>query len=129
MVVNQLAIYTQNDKGNVYNILKILGDNKINILSLNLADTEDFGILRLITEDNPKAQKVLTDYGYMTTLTDLLAIDVKNEPGDLEKILKKLADNKINIEYIYSYTKDGTTSILVKTDDLEATRKVLEEQK
>ena len=52
MVINQLAIYTQNDKGNVYNILKILGDNNINILSLNLADTEDFGILRLITNDN-----------------------------------------------------------------------------
>lgn len=126
MIVNQLAIYTQNDKGNVYNILKILGENKINIESLNLADTEDFGILRLITEDNPKAQKVLTDAGYMTILTDLLSIKVKNEPGDLEKILKKLADDKMNIEYIYSYSKDGTTYILIKTDDLEKTKKILE---
>ena len=126
MIVNQLAIYTQNDKGNVYNILKILGDKKINIVSLFLADTEDFGILRLITEDNKAAQKALTDEGYMTTLTDLLSIMVKNEPGDLEKILKKLADAKVNIEYIYSYSKDGYTYILIKTDDLEATRKVLE---
>lgn len=126
MVINQLAIYTQNDKGNVYNILKILGDNNINILSLNLADTEDFGILRLITEDNKKAQNVLVASGYMTTLTDLLSISVKNEPGDLEKILKKLADNKINIEYIYSYSNNGTTYILVKTDNLDITKQILE---
>ena len=59
MIVNQLAIYTQNDKGNVHNILRILGEHKINILSLFLADTEDFGILRLVTEDNKKAQDVL----------------------------------------------------------------------
>ena len=88
MIVNQLAIYTQNDKGNVHNILRILGEHKINILSLFLADTEDFGILRLVTEDNKKAQDVLTQEGYMTVLTDLLSITVKNEPGDLEKILK-----------------------------------------
>lgn len=125
MVVNQLAIYTQNDKGNVYNILKILGDKKINIVSLNLADTEDFGILRLITEDNKKAQEALIENGYMTTLTDLLSIKVKNEPGDLEKILKKIADAKVNIEYIYSYSKDGFTYILIKTDDLLATEKLL----
>lgn len=125
MVVNQLAIYTQNDKGNVYNILKILGDNLINIESLNLADTEDFGILRLVTNDNKKAEKVLVEAGYMTTLTDLFSISVKNEPGDLEKVLKKLADQKINIEYIYSYSKDGMTYILVKTDDIEKTKKVL----
>ena len=125
MVVNQLAIYTQNDKGNVYNILKILGDNLINIESLNLADTEDFGILRLVTNDNKKAEKVLVEAGYLTTLTDLFSISVKNEPGDLEKVLKKLADQKINIEYIYSYSKDGMTYILVKTDDIEKTKKVL----
>ena len=125
MIVNQLAIYTQNDKGNVYNILKILGDNNINIISLTLADTEDFGILRLITDDNKKAQNVLVDAGYMTTLTDLVSISVKNEPGDLEKVLKKLADNKVDIEYIYSYSKDGMTYILIKTDNLEDTLKIL----
>ena len=61
----------------------------------------------------------------MTVLTDLLSITVKNEPGDLEKILKKLADNQINIEYMYSYTKDGNTNILIKTDDLETTENSL----
>ena len=61
----------------------------------------------------------------MTALTDLLSITVKNEPGDLEKILKKLADNQINIEYMYSYTKDGKTNILIKTDDLETTENAL----
>ena len=87
--------------------------------------SEDFGILRLVTEDNKKAQDVLIQEGYMTALTDLLSITVKNEPGDLEKILKKLADNQINIEYMYSYTKDGKTNILIKTDDLETTENAL----
>ena len=111
MIVNQLAIYTQNDKGNVHNILRILGEHKINILSLFLADTEDFGILRLVTEDNKKAQDVLTQEGYMTVLTDLLSITVKNEPGDLEKILKKLADNQINIEYFQRFDHNETDKI------------------
>lgn len=118
MITNQLAVYIQNTSGNVYNVLKILKDNNINIECLNLADTQDFGILRMITDNNELAKNLLTEAGFMANLTDLLSITVKNEPGDLEKVLKRFAENKIDIEYIYSFSKEDTTYILIKTDNI-----------
>ncbi len=118
MITNQLAVYIQNTSGNVHNVLKILKDNNINIECLNLADTLDFGILRMITDNNELAKNILTEAGFMANLTDLLSITVKNEPGDLEKVLKRFAENKIDIEYIYSFSKGDTTYILIKTDNL-----------
>lgn len=118
MITNQLAVYIQNTSGNVHNVLKILKDNNINIECLNLADTLDFGILRMITDNNELAKNILTEAGFMANLTDLLSITVKNEPGDLEKVLKRFAENKIDIEYLYSFSKGDTTYILIKTDNL-----------
>jgi len=118
MITNQLAVYIQNTSGNVHSVLKILKDNNINIECLNLADTLDFGILRMITDNNELAKNILTEAGFMANLTDLLSITVKNEPGDLEKVLKRFAENKIDIEYLYSFSKGDTTYILIKTDNL-----------
>lgn len=125
MIINQLAVYTPNTTGNVYKVLKILGDNSINIECLNIADTLEFGILRMITDDNQKALKLLTDNGFMANTCDLVSVKVKNEPGDLEKVLKKFSDKKIDIEYIYSYSKDDETSILIKTDNLEEAKELI----
>lgn len=125
MIINQLAVYTPNTTGNVYNVLKILGDNSINIECLNIADTAEFGILRMITDNNQKALELLTKNGFMANTCDLVSIKVKNEPGDLEKVLKKFSDKAIDIEYIYSFSKDGVTQILIKTDDLNEAKSIL----
>ena len=125
MIVNQLAVYTPNTTGNVYNVLKILGDNNINIECLNIADTAEFGILRMITDNNQKALELLTNNNFMANTCDLLSIKVKNEPGDLEKVLKKFSDKKIDLEYIYSFSKDGITQILIKTDNLEEAKALI----
>lgn len=125
MITNQLAVYIQNTSGNVHNVLKILKDNNINIECLNLADTLDFGILRMITDNNELAKNILTEAGFMANITDLLSITVKNEPGDLEKVLKRFAENKIDIEYIYSFSKGDTTYILIKTDNLDEAKALI----
>lgn len=125
MITNQLAVYIQNTSGNVHNVLKILKDNNINIECLNLADTLDFGILRMITDNNELAKNILTEAGFMANITDLLSITVKNEPGDLEKVLKRFAENKIDIEYIYSFSKGETTYILIKTDNLDEAKALI----
>ena len=125
MITNQLAVYIQNTSGNVHNVLKILKDNNINIECLNLADTLDFGILRMITDNNELAKHILTEAGFMANITDLLSITVKNEPGDLEKVLKRFAENKIDIEYIYSFSKGETTYILIKTDNLDEAKALI----
>ena len=126
MIINQLAVYTPNTTGNVYNVLKILGDNNINIECLNIADTLEFGILRMITDNNQKALELLTNNGFMANTCDLVSIKVKNEPGDLEKVLKKFSDKKIDLEYIYSFSKDGITQILIKTNNLDEAKALVE---
>ena len=126
MIINQLAVYTPNTTGNVYNVLKILGDNNINIECLNIADTLEFGILRMITDNNQKALELLTNNGFMANTCDLVSIKVKNEQGDLEKVLKKFSDKKIDLEYIYSFSKDGITQILIKTNNLDEAKALVE---
>ena len=126
MIINQLAVYSQNDVGKLLPIVKTLGDNGINIESLNIADTSEYGIVRMLTSDNEKAQKILAKNGFLSTITSLVGVEVKNEAGDLSKVLEKLAKNNIDIEYVYSYSKDtGTALILIKTDKIKEAEELL----
>ena len=126
MIINQLAVYSQNDVGKLLPIVKTLGDNGINIECLNIADTTEYGIVRMLTSDNEKAQKILTKNGFLSTITSLVGVEVKNEAGDLSKVLEKLAKNGIDIEYVYSYSKDkGTALILIKTDKIKEAEELL----
>ncbi len=126
MIINQLAVYSQNDVGKLLPIVKTLGDNGINIESLNIADTSEYGIVRMLTSDNEKAQKILAKNGFLSTITSLVGVEVKNEAGDLSKVLEKLASNNIDIEYVYSYSKDtGTALILIKTDKIKEAEELL----
>ena len=126
MIINQLAVYSQNDVGKLLPIVKTLGDNGINIESLNIADTTEYGIVRMLTSDNEKAQKILAKNGFLSTITSLVGVEVKNEAGDLSKVLDKLASNNIDIEYVYSYSKDtGTALILIKTDKIKEAEELL----
>ena len=116
MIINQLAVYSQNDVGKLFPIIETLGKNNINIESLNIADTAEYGIVRMITSDNEKAQKALKDAGFISTISSLVGVLVDDKAGELTKVLKKLAENKIDIEYIYSFSrKDGKALILLKT--------------
>ena len=126
MIINQLAVYSQNDVGKLLPIVKTLGDNGINIECLNIADTTEYGIVRMLTSDNEKAQKILAKNGFLSTITSLVGVEVSNEPGDLSKVLDKLAKNNIDIEYVYSYSKDkGTALILIKTDKIKEAEELL----
>ena len=126
MIINQLAVYSQNDVGKLLQIVKTLGENGINIESLNIADTAEYGIVRMLTSDNEKAQKILSNKGFLSTITSLVGVEVKNEAGDLAKVLDKLAKNDIDIEYVYSYSKDtGKALILIKTDKVKEAEELL----
>ncbi len=126
MIINQLAVYSQNDVGKLLPIVKTLGDAGINIESLNIADTTEYGIVRMLTSDNEKAQKILSSKGFLSTLTSLVGVEVQNEAGDLAKVLDKLAQNNIDIEYVYSYSKDsGKALILIKTEKIKEAEELL----
>ena len=126
MIINQLAVYSQNEVGKLLPIIKTLGMNGINIESLNIADTPEYGIVRMLTSDNEKAQKILSEKGFISTITSLVGVEVRDEAGELSKTLETLALNGIDIEYIYSYSrKDGKALILIKTDKIKEAEDLL----
>lgn len=126
MLVNQVAVFLENAKGRISDLCQTLANADINVLSMVIADTSDFGIVRTITSDNVKAEKVLKEAGFAAARSDLLGIEIEDKPGRLAQILAELNNNNIDIEYLYSYiTKMGTALIMVKVGDIPYAEKVL----
>lgn len=127
MNIKQISIFLENKKGRLANVTKFLADNNINIRALSLADTKDFGVLRLIVDNYEKAIKLLKDNGFIAQLTDVIAIEVEDKPGGLYKVLKVIEDNNINIEYIYATVEKNKDSAIVifRVDDNEKTFQIL----
>jgi hypothetical protein len=129
MLVNQIAVFLENSKGKISDLCKILSTSGINIISMSIADSNDYGILRAITNDNILAVKVLKEAGFTVARSDLLGVEVEDKPGTLELVLAELDENDINIEYLYSYTtKVGTALIIVKVKDVDFATKVLQKK-
>ncbi len=106
--------------------LKILKNAGVNISALSVADTSEFGLLRLIVDDPDKAKKAMKEAGYTSSLNDVLDVDLKQEIGFLSDIIEKISAAGINIEYMYaSSSSSSQASIIIKTDDLEKTAEVI----
>ncbi|MGA1867165.1 MAG: ACT domain-containing protein [bacterium] len=105
MKVEQISIFLENKSGRLAEVTQILGDKGINIRALSLADTTDFGILRLIVNDPEKAKKVLNESGFTVCKTELIAVEVEDKPGGLARILKVLNKDAINVEYMYAFVE------------------------
>ncbi len=127
MLINQIAVFLENKEGQARQVAKILGENGVNMLTVTIADTENFGILRCITSDNALAERVLKSYGFNVVSNDLIGFRVENEPGKLEKVLDILDQNSINIGYMYSFSsgEEQKALILIKVSDNEKTLKIL----
>lgn len=102
MSVKQLSIFAENRPGRLSKITKLLADNGINIRAMSVADTKDFGILRLIVNDADKALEVLREGGCTVTVTDVLAIQIPDKPGGLAAAMQTLYENNVSVEYMYS---------------------------
>ena len=119
MLVNQIAVFLENRKGRLHALLGALSDAGVNVESLNIADTKDFGIVRLVTDDNDKAESALAAAGFTTARGNLVGIEVLDKPGSLTATLGKLSEEGVNLEYVYSYSRSGGKAlILFKTDDV-----------
>jgi hypothetical protein len=105
MKLQQLSVFLENRPGRLGAPCKVLADKGIDILTLSLADTEQFGIMRLIVGDWQRAKKALEFNGWIVNLTEVLAVEVDDEPGGLAKILSILEGENLNIEYMYAFTK------------------------
>ena len=103
MSLKQLTVFVENKQGTLVSITDTLAKNDVNIRALSIADTQDFGILRLIVNDNDTAVKTLSDAGYLIKITDVVGVKIGDAPGKLSAALKVLDENKINMEYLYAF--------------------------
>ena len=105
MKVKQISVFLENKSGRLEEVTKILADNSVDIRALSLADTRDFGILRMIVNDYPKAHGLLKDAGFTVRETDVVAAEVPDRPGGLAGILKSLSEKNISVEYMYAFVE------------------------
>lgn len=119
MTSKQISVFIENRTGRLGDILDVLKGKGVNILSLSVADTAEYGILRLIT-DNPQTGKdALSAAGFSSMLTDVFLLKVPHTPGGLQNILRVISDEEVNVEYMYGLSFGGDeASIVVKTSDL-----------
>jgi len=103
MAIKRLTVFVQNRKGTIVSVTDILAKNNINIRALSIAETEDFGILRLIVNDEAAAEKVLKDQGYLIKIVDVVGVKIGDEPGKLTAALDVLDKANINVEYLYAF--------------------------
>ena len=121
MKVEQISIFIENKSGRLAEITGILGDNGINIRALSLADTSDFGILRLIVDDSKKALKVLKEQRFTVSITHVIGVEVSDSPGGLTGILQTLDKNNVNVEYMYAFVeRSGDNAVIIfRFDDVD----------
>ncbi len=127
--IKQITIFIEDKMGELTDITSILSKNNISIKSINLTDASDFGLLRIIVDDTKKATEVLEKEGFSLTVTNVLAIKIKNRVGSFNEVVTALSKNEINIEYIYTVDSDnyGIFIFKVSPKDFDKALKVLKE--
>ncbi len=127
MKVEQISIFIENKSGRLAEITRVLGDAGINIRALSLADTSDFGILRLIVNDAQNAKDVLKARGFTVSMTEVVAVEIPDTPGGLSSILQALDKQQINVEYMYAFVErcGGNAVIIFRFDEIDKAISVL----
>ena len=129
MTINQISIFIENRKNALSELTNVLATHKINIRAISLADTNDFGIARIIVENVEQVMGALERSHYIVKSTPVIAVEIPDEAGSLNKILKILADNGRNVEYMYGFTgrKSGSAYMIIRCTDVPETEKVCEQ--
>ena len=127
MVIKQLSVFIENREGRLERVTEALKERNINIASFSLADTSEYGMLRMIVSNPEEGKKVLKEEGFSAMLTDVIAVKIEQKPGTLHEVLKCLFDASISVEYMYTLATAGKdTSIIMKLSDFETALKLLE---
>lgn len=126
MILKQLSVFVENKEGRMLSITRALKNNGIDIKTLSLADTSEYGVLRLIVSDPDKAKEVLRAEGFPVSITDVLAVRSEDRIGYLHDLLKALSDDITSIEYMYTLPSEEGTIIILKVAGPEQIEKILE---
>ncbi|NLZ46617.1 MAG: ACT domain-containing protein [Clostridiales bacterium] len=130
MTVKQLSIFVENRPGRLSSITRLLGDNKIDIRAMSIADTKDFGILRLIVNDADKALEVLKSNDFSVIITEVIAIGIDDNPGGLAGAMETLYKNNVSIEYMYAFISktENIAYVIFRVENNDAAAVALKNQ-
>ena len=126
MFAKQLTVFIENRSGRLSEVLNVLKDNDVNILSLSLADTTEYGLLRLIVDDAAKGKEKLSENGFSSLLSDVSIIRIPHKVGSLQTLLKTIDENKVNIEYMYGLSVESDEAyVVLKASDIQKVDQIL----
>ena len=117
MTIKQLSIFLENKSGRLTEVLETIGKERINITALTIADTSEYGILRIIVPSPEKACKLLKEKGFSVNITEVLSIKTPTEAGSFAKAMRVFSDEGISIEYLYAFSLGKTAMIVIRTED------------
>ncbi len=129
MIIKQISIFVENKPGRLAEITNIIAKNNINIKALSVADTTNFGILRIIVDNPEEVERVLKDAGLTVSITSVITACIHNRPGGLAEVLSILADNSITIEYMYAFIakSENEAYVVMRIEDEEKAVKILKD--
>ena len=128
MFAKQLTVFIENRSGRLSEVLGVLKDNGVNIISLSLADTTEFGLLRLIVDNAAYGKEKLTENGFSSLLSDVSIIRIPHKVGSLQELLRAIDENGVNIEYMYGLSIDSDEAyVVLKASDIQKVDRILEE--
>ena len=127
MTVKQISVFVENTAGKLAELTEYLHQHDIDMRALSIAETQDFGIVRIIVDDAYKTSCVLKEAGYVASITPVVAIEMPDEPGSLFRILKILGDGGVNLEYMYAFLtrKQSTAYMVLRVEDNEKAIEIL----
>lgn len=131
MLISQISVFLENKQGRLAEVTRILGENNIDISALSIADTTDFGILRLIVNQPGKAIEILQQHGFAASINSVIAIEVEDKPGGLSKALLILDKKGISIEYMYAFVgtcKNENAMVLLRVEDPQSALEILKNE-
>lgn len=127
MIMQQISVFIENKEGRLLTVTKVLKDNNIDIRTLSLADTSEFGMLRLVVSDSELAKKVLKEAGFPVSITEVVAVQTDNRVGYMHDLLEAISAEISNIEYMYTLpTDNGAPIVILKVSNAAEVEKALE---
>lgn len=124
--IQQLSVFLENREGRLDEVLKVLAEKEVNIVALSLADTSEYGMLRMIVSDPEKGKAALKEEGITSMLTDVVALRVPHAAGSLSKAMHQIVEGKVNVEYMYAFANGSDAAAVLKSDDPEKVVGILE---
>ena len=127
MIIKQLSIFLENRSGRINEVAKIMSQNNINMRAFSMAETSDFGILRLIVSDVEKAEEVLHAANFAVMLTDVVCVQCPNVSGSLAEVLDRLTEHGVFIEYMYAFAEGPSANVIIRPTDVALCEQILAE--